>query len=234
MCASRMLRRSGIACGLVCDVLGWKADAIFQVGVGQNHKETDVLSEEWPGVLWFGCEPHPIIYRQLCEEDYPGALYNVAIGDHREVITMYSPRRHKDGSSAFRPDGECEAFLMEMMTLDGYLLDTMNSLKASRNSRILLWLDCEGSELSALRGGECFIQGVQVVNVEMTAHPPGPGRPRPLEVHRWLADHGFFLQWLHTQRVHQGEIDAVYVRGELFKPDYCCIPHEVERYENGT
>ena len=222
--ASKMLRRSGVAVGLVAECLQWRADLVVQVGVGQHHEEVDVLRKEWPGVLFRGYEPHPAMKKQLCEE-YPGTFLSVAVGDHDGEAVLHFKKQHKDGASLHRsrePGAGHEA-IVKLTTLDD-LFDT------PKHQRILLWLDCEGSELDALRGGEEFLKKVEVVNVEMTGRPPGAGWCRPLDVNRWLVDHGFWLQWIHTQRSCLGQWDGIYVRRYLFKPQFCCCPSEVERF----
>lgn len=227
--ASRMLRRSGIAVGLVAETLGdWKADTIYQVGIGQYYQEIDVLLEEWgDDVLVFGCEPHPDITKGLAGK-YPGLVARCAIGDKEGTATLYSKRKHKDGSSLY-PHKEVKEGVsydeieVQVTTLDKLFPDPIGG-------RILLWMDCEGNELAALRGGEKFIKRVEIVNIELTSCPPCEGWCSPVDVHDWLVDRGFYLIGLHTHRISSAQCDGVYVRGHLFNPKYCSVPPEITRW----
>ncbi len=216
-----------MAVGLIADALNWRADVLVQVGVGNYHQEVDVLTEEWPGLKVIGFEPHPDIFKGL-GGSYPGTVYKIAISDYVGQATLYGKRRHKDGSSIYphTSPNEREKYVehaVEVGTLDLYF--------SRPDDRVLLWLDCEGAELAALRGGEQFVKGVQVVNVELTANPPGDQWCDPLEAHRWLAERGFYNIHIHTHRIAAGQWDGVYVRKELFDPAYCCVPTETLRFE---
>lgn len=223
MCASKLLRRSGVACGLIADVLGWRADTVIQVGVGQYHQEVDVLKEEWPGVRFVGFDPCPNV-----ADDYPGILFQHAISDVDGESVFNVKKHHKDGSSLYEMDGAdgCNKIKVITKRLDSAIVVT------EATGRILLWLDCEGSELAALHGGEELLKSVEMVNVEMTANPPGKDWCRPEEVHQWLITRGFWLQWIHTGRISSGQSDYVYCRKTLFNPNYCCMPTEIQRFES--
>lgn len=242
--ASRLLRRSGISVGLVAEVLGWRPDWVIQVGVGlfheeadalkerinDDHKEEHVLKSEWPDCKFVGFEPHPDTYRQIVRK-YPGELFQVAISDGYGTTPLFTKKRHADGSSLHYHDllsddeqSKVGEVVVDVVTLDSWFADD------PPKGKILLWLDCEGSELNVLRGGENFLERVDVVNVEMASKPPSSGWCSPGEVHAYLAARGFWLQWIHTQRISAGQCDAIYVRSHLFRPEYCCVPHEVERF----
>ena len=234
MCASRMLRRSGVAVGLVAESLGWKADVVYQVGIGLNHEEMDVLMEEWgpnsetyPGsqVKIIGCEPHP---EMDFTDNYPGIVHQVALSNYEGTAKLYSKKRHKDGSS-LHPHNERGDESYKTIGVPVTTLDTL--FPRIEPGRVLLWLDCEGSELAVMQGGSAFLKQVDVVNIELTARPPGVGWCTPVQAHQYLVSQGFWLQWIHTQRIDSGQNDGVYVRPKLFKPEYCCVPHEIIRWE---
>lgn len=221
--ASKLLRRSGVSVGLISELIGWRADVIYQVGVGQYHQEVDVLKSEWPGVKFIGFEPHPAIYREI-KQEYPGELFNKAVGSYVGFLKLFWNPRHKDGASLLPTGqvGEC-ATLIPVTTLD-----SMGS--PVTDQRVLLWLDCEGFEMEVLKGAEQFIHAVDVVNVEMTSCPIAKGWSRPVDIHRWLIARGFYRQWVHTQRSSQGQYDAIYVQSKLFRSEYSCDPWEQERF----
>lgn len=224
----RLMGRSGRSVAQVAEVLEWRPDVIYQIGVGLNHQEVEIFQDEWPGVEFVSCEPDPRILKSLREEDYPGELYDVAISRYIGTGTLYTKKRHSDGSSLFQhketpKDNKFSEAVVDVTTLD-VLFGTPKRDKA------LLWLDCEGSELAALQGGEKFMERVDMVNVELTSRPPGHGWPTPEEIHDWLAAHGYYQIWLHTYRIWSMQADAVYVRANLFNPELCGNVNELKRF----
>jgi len=223
--ASKMLRRSGVAVGLVAEAIGWKADVVHQVGIGTKYEEMDVLMEEWgPNLTIIGCEPHP----EMDLSKYPGTVHQVALSNYIGTAKLHSKKRHKDGSSLHphkeRADEKYKTIEVSVTTLD---LLFPNPIAG----RLLLWLDCEGSELAVMQGGVEFLKSVSVVNIELTARPSGIGWATPVQMHKFLVERGFWLQWIHTQRIDSGQNDGIYVRSELFKPECCAIPQEIIRWE---
>ena len=222
-----LLRRSGVALYNVANLLDWSPTVIFQVGIGRYCKEVEVFREAWPEADLVGFEPHPEIVYQI---DYPGLLMRKALGQREGKARLFWNPGHLDGASIHKDATQehLEEIDVEIDTLDGY--DRKVAWRRSTD-RVLLWLDCEGSELDVLIGGEKkFIQQVDVINIELTGKPPNPDWPEPTAVNRWLLDHGFLLQYVHTQRTSSGQVDAIYVRPELFRPEYCCCPLMVEEW----
>jgi len=222
-----LLRRSGVALYNVANLLGWTPTVIFQVGIGRYCKEVDVFREAWPEAELIGFEPHPEIVYQM--QNYPGLLVRKALGRRKGQARLFWDPAHLDGASVCGDpsNDRLEEADVEIDTLDNYHAKV--AWKRA-GDRVLLWLDCEGSELDVLIGGEKFMPCVDVVNVELTGNPPRPGWPEPVVVNRWLLDHSFVLQYVHTQRASAGQVDAIYVRPELFKPEYCCCPLMVEEW----
>ena len=218
-----MLRRSGVAVGLIIDILDFNPSQMVQVGVGFNHEETKVLTEEWPNMPLVGFEAHPGIFEAV-EDDYPGVINNYAIGSARGCATLYSKRRHKDGSSLYELEGEN----VTGQAVDVYPLDDFIPLFSEKD--ILLWLDCEGSELDVLRGAYETLKRVAVINVEMTGRPStcdNTGWCKLKDVHEFMHHVGFKRQWTHTSRSTAGQYDAIYVRNDLFMPSICSCPCEI-------
>jgi len=235
--ASLLLRRSGVAVGQIAERLNnWQADLMVQVGVGLHHEEMEVLKHEWPDMLVHGFEAHPDIAKSV-RKTYPGTIHSVALRDSVGSAPLFVKRRHKDGSSLFphhiRGDEKYRSFMVDCSTLDSYQQEVYYDYDPLPK-RVLLWLDCEGSELNVLRGGWNFLSHVDVVNVEMTAKPPGDGWCDPVEVHDLLRKRGFWLQWIHTQRNVNGQSDLVYVQSQLFNPDYCCCPVSIKEWRRST
>jgi len=220
---SRLLRRSGTAVITFAHLLKWKPDAVFQVGIGLYHQEVNVMQEAWPSVRFIGCEPHPKIAASL-RKNYPGELHQCAIGERQGEATLYEKAKHKDGSGLFPHKWREQTSLKVQMTT----LDLLFPQPHSYGERLLLWLDCEGGELGALRGGERFVEHVGVINVEMTSNPPCEGWCDMMDVHHWLKARGFRRQYTHSKRSGAGQCDALYCRSELFQAKYCCEVSEFE------
>jgi FkbM family methyltransferase len=230
--ASSILRRSGVAVGQITEFLGWKADKVFIVGVGFNHKEAHVMKDGWD--LNFddiiGFEPHPVIYKKI-QDKFPGILHNMGMGSTVGRATLYSRRSHKDGSSLYpftnnTNVGVCE---VDVSTLDTYLFVDLNGFQQEslKDNNVLLWLDCEGHELEVLKGANRFLRYVDVINTEMTMKPSCEGWCDPLELHRHLKKVGFRHQSIHTNRSSAGQSDHIYVRPRLWKREYCCCIDEL-------
>jgi len=235
-----LMRRSGVAICLIAHHLEWEPCTIIQVGIGQYHKEVEVMHEVWPNAKFIGFEAHPDIAIEvtkpvfddedrLIQEPYPGRVINKAVADYVGTSELFVKKNHKDGCSLYgvieqQNRDEYSSLQVEVTTLQEHL-------KWEPCKRpILLWLDCEGGEAAVLRGSYPFIDCVDVVNVEMTAKPLGPKWCTPSEVDALLCEDGFFQQWVHTQRSSAGQYDAIYVQKRLFRPEYCCNVREVNRW----
>ena len=224
-----LFRRSGLAVSKISNNLGWQPDIIYQIGVGGYHKELDVFLEDWPDIKIYGCEPHPRVIRKI--KKYPGVLHQVAITDQVGRAMLWDKARHRDGSSMVTGDDwEGKEVEVETTTLD-VLFPKDKGFPRLGDNQVLLWLDCEGSEVNALKGGTDFIEGVDVVNVELVSSTPSERWGTPVEIYNLLAKHDFYIQWLHTQRNHTGQCDAIFVKERLFDPRLCCVPTEMARYE---
>lgn len=224
---SGILRRSGVSVCLVCDRLEWEPSTIYQIGVGQYHKEVDVFREAWPGVELHGVEAHPGIYESL-KGKYPGKLYGYAVVANSCIgfTDFVIKKHHGDGSSLLLdPDGQ-KGF--ETVRVQAYTIQEIFGMDSNVDS--MLWLDCEGAETAALAGAGTFLDHVEVINVEMTPKPPPDFKSyaKPVDIFEFLVDRGYFLQWIHTQRGTQ--YDAIFVSTRLFRPEFCCVPQEVMRW----
>ena len=213
----KFVRRSGVSVCLIADLLEWAPKLIIQVGLGQDAHETAPMKRLWEDVEFVGFEAHPDIARTV-GKTYPGTVINAALSDSKGSTSIYTPPRHKDGSSLFCPvdAANINETRVQVATADDFFYP-------DKHPR-LLWLDCEGSELNVLKGAKELLPTIEVINIEMTARPTNPNWCTPEQCHAFLMDAGFVRQWVHTQRTHAGQYDAIYVRHHLFRPEYCCCP----------
>lgn len=220
---SRLARRSGAAVVQIAELLFWQPDVVYHVGVGLNHVEAHIMKGEcWPAAKLIGFEPNPVTYADI-HATYPGELRKVALSNRCEIARFYQPNRHRDGSSLFPRASDDIVYEVEVWTLDALYPD------GPGGARCLLWVDAEGNDLAVLEGAQRFIAGVQMVNIETTG-TAAPGWGDQSQVDRWLREHGFRRQWVHTQRIHAGQQDCIYVRDEIFDPAICPCPCQLEGF----
>lgn len=228
---SKIKRRSGKAVTEYMKLIEFAPEEAFFVGVGINHAEVDCLLEEWPDIAIYGFEPHPDTFQSI-KRTFPGILYNKAVSNYVGKAKLYSKPRHADGASFYQKidekvRAECVEFEVAVTTLDNMFVK-----REPGSTKGLLWLDCEGEENNVLEGAERFIvdSGISVVNVELTGKPRSEGWCRPVDVHNLLMDYGFLPAWCHTTRSCIGQCDLIYLRKEIFRPEYCSIPDSINRY----
>lgn len=82
----------------------------------------------------------------------------------------------------------------------------------------MLWLDLQGAELSALKGGENLLANISVIVTEVEFSELYEGQPLYREVKGWLEDHGFVLiggtfKFPKDRNQHFG--DALFIRKTL-------------------
>lgn len=193
-------------------------------GVGVSADEAVAFSAMWPNAEIIGFEPNPHTFEGL-KPVFPGTLLCSAISDKPGTQSLFFRHSWKNGSTLHKPAEvgyrECK---VPVIRLD----DVVNPAKGS-----LLWLDCEGYELNALRGGEEFIKNIDAVNIEITGRPRSDGWCKPTDVHQWLKDHGFKQVYVHSIRTVRGQFDAIYVRNEFVKSDMCACLDSLQQENQG-
>lgn len=187
-------------------VRGGAPGALYDLGVGPK-TEWRTLSRKYPTMRCFGCEPLPSQYEQLIQAGFPGPLAQVAIGDREGTqLLHYSPTDVKVASLFPVPyaAATCE---VKVWTLDRF------DENMGQPDRILLWMDIEGSELAALRGGPRLLASGRVrwINLEerRNGHQPAEGWCDPKELHAYLTGSGFVRVADYNR--HPTHQDAIYV-----------------------
>jgi FkbM family methyltransferase len=183
--------------------------ALYDIGVGPK-SEWRTLGKAYPKMLIFGCEPHPTQHEALLKAKFPGPLAKVAIGEQEGVATLHVPTHDLKCCSLLAvryANATCE---VPVWTLDRF--DT----QMGSPDRILLWLDVEGSELSALRSGPGLLASGRIrwINLEerRKGHCPVPGWCEPEELHAFLTNHGYVrIADYNRHATHQ---DAIYAHRE--------------------
>jgi FkbM family methyltransferase len=180
--------------------------ALYDIGVGLK-SEWRTLRKLYPQLKVFGCEPHPATYQSLLRDGFPGALAKVAIGEAEGKATLFDIAADAKRASLL-PLAESE----RQIPTDVWTLDR----EMGRQDRILLWMDIEGSELPALRGGTELLESGRVrwINLEERRNGdcPASGWTDPAELHAFLTSHGFVRDADYNR--HPTHQDAIYVHRE--------------------
>lgn len=214
MSKSQAHRRSGSAVVEYLYECGITPDALVMAGVGVDAGEGRHFKNVWPHATLIGFEPNPITVDGLAPM-WPGFLYEKALSNVPGKSVLHFRHSHKNGSSLFDPgDRKSTSVAVETTTLD-------EAFKNDTYNQAVLWLDCEGYELQALRGGVEFLKQVVAINIEMTGRPRSPGWPAPVDVHRFLKWQGFRQVYTHTIRTVRGQFDAIYLKESHIKPEMC-------------
>jgi len=147
--------------------------AMYDIGVGLK-TEWLTLGKIWPEMKIFGCEPCLRNYFKILPK-FPGKLFPVALGDKPGKRILY-----------LHPKNPTEVEV-PVWTLDYF------DYVADRPDNILLWMDIEGAELLALKGGQKLIESKRVkwINLEQHFEPRAEGWVEPEQLHQFLVAAGY-------------------------------------------
>jgi FkbM family methyltransferase len=183
--------------------------ALYDIGVGPK-SEWRALRKRYRKLKVYGCEPHPATYQTLLRDGFPGPLLNVAIGEADDTATLFDIADDAKRASLL-PLGDSE----RQIPTDVWTLDRFDR-EMGRQDRILLWMDIEGTELAALRGGTELLDSGRVrwINLEERRNGdcPAAGWTDPAELHSFLTSHGFVRAADYNR--HPTHQDAIYVHRE--------------------
>lgn len=191
---------------VICRFIRGNPDAMYDIGVGPK-SEWRTLGKKYPRMRIFGCEPHPLTREAVLAAGFPGPLANVAIGENEGTATLYDVGPTMMQSTLFPRAGITRQFEVTVQSLDRF------DMNAGQPDRILLWMDIEGSELSALRSGRRLLASGRVrwINLEerRKGNRPIDGWCTPKELRQFLADLGF--KHVLDYNRHPTHQDVIYV-----------------------
>lgn len=196
---------------------------IIEAGAFQGHG-TVVMAQKWPHAVIYAFEPVPEIFNKLIEKTKDIErinCYQLALSDASGSAVFYvaekpeKPGRPTQAGSLLVPTQRLSWSPMiynhnieiEMITLDDW------AKKQQVNQVDFLWLDVQGNELAALKGGISLIKTVTVIYVEVHFIEAYEKQPIFEEVTCWLHDQGFtLLAQDFTDRTSWFFGNAVFVR----------------------
>jgi FkbM family methyltransferase len=183
--------------------------ALYDLGVGLK-SEWRTLRKIYRRLQLFGCEPHPQTYQTLRDNSFPGVLMNVAVGESDGRATLFDVADDPMQASLLPVPNATAETPVEVWSLDRF------DREMGHQDRVLLWLDIEGSELPALRGGRELLDSGRVrwINLEerRRGHHPAKGWTDSTEMHLFLSKVGYVrVATYNRHRTHQ---DVIYVHPE--------------------
>lgn len=177
--------------------------AMYDIGVGPK-TEWRTLTELYPRMRLCGCEPNPAMYEKLLRLKFPGLLAKVAIAEEDGERELHVDP--KALNSSFFPTAAAKT-KVKCWTLDRF------DEEMGQPDRVLLWMDIEGSELAALRGGPKLLSSGRVrwINLEERRHDRHllvDGWADPHEIRKLLEGYGY--RRVRAYNVHPTHQDAIY------------------------
>lgn len=171
---------------------------ILEAGA-QFGEDTSWMSEMWPQGIIFAFEPSPESYPSLVKvsEKYKNVFAEqLALSDS---IGQFSFYLSGGASSLLRPSDSFNAdyfhadldhpITVNVTTLDEWAKQT------EVNKIDFMWLDMEGNELNALKGGLSILQTVKVIYTEVNLQTFWIGCVKYEELTAWLESNGFEKIW---------------------------------------
>ncbi len=172
---------------------------LLNIGVGPiPHNEAEVFNKRWPKMRIIGLEPHVHVFKQR-HKNYPGKLYQWALWSIPCLKTLTVVRQSKGKSSMLEPDerwiGKWSYKSEKVCSQEIVVCVTMDQLDEALGfpKDIFLWMDIEGAELEALKGGRRLLESGRVkwINLEVSVQPRRIGEPSEDDLSDFLGQYGF-------------------------------------------
>ncbi len=191
---------------------------LLNIGVGPlQHNEAEVFKAKWPEIKIVGLEPNPDTFTERVS-GYPGKIYPWGLWSVSCLKTLTMVKEAKGKSSMLEPDPKwkgrwsyknskvCRKEVVSCVTLDQ--LD--KALKFPKD--IFLWMDIEGAELEALKGGHELLKSGKVkwIDLEIGIQTRRVKEPSEDDISLLLKKYGFSVNMRYSTGSHFGNV--VYTR----------------------
>lgn len=154
-------------------------NCVVQVGVGRGGELAAMLPAiGYPRLIGF--EPSPTFKKFWDAKGYPGEYLVAAVCERDGKARFYpvsdAPMKRAEAGTLYKSGDEPGWVDVSTTTLDTF----MRGMPDLANYKILLWMDCEGAELDALKCASSFLRSCVAVECEFHDRQHEPGRlPAP-------------------------------------------------------
>ena len=181
--------------------------ALYDIGVGPK-TEWKYLGEHYPEMDVYGVEANPDMCTRIIESGFRGVLLNKAVFDRPGFLELKVYRDDGLDASLLSIDKRrvSKRHNIECITLDE--VDRLFGYK----SGILLWMDIEGAELSALKSAPNLMSSKRVswINLEVRENPPWADGCTASDIDTFLLGHGYKKIVEYNRHPHIGHYDVIY------------------------
>ena len=159
--------------------------------------DTRAMARHWPAAVIHAFEPVPELF-ELLRVNVQGLTgvrcHRLALGEVTGEAPMWLSSGASDGSSSMRPPkthltSHPDVLFETVATVQSVALDEWSNEHDVLPD--LLWLDLQGAELDALRGGEAVLEYVRLIHAEVALIEEYEGGALYPVLRSWLAQRGF-------------------------------------------
>ncbi len=174
---------------------------ILEAGAA-NGENTVEMANFWPAATIHAFEPVPaaktLVDQKTTAMKQRVHTYPCALGDQSGVFTLHvsgsGDGNATQSSSLLKPSGHHEeyGFVVFEDTVEVEVVQLDAWAESHGVKRLdFLWLDMQGFELRALKGGTEILKSVSAIQIEVQHTELYDGAPLYPEVKAWLRQHGF-------------------------------------------
>lgn len=183
---------------------GIEPKVLFNIGVGHRpHCEAMAFKKIWPDIRNIGIEPNINTFLDR-RSDFPGEIYPWALWSTSCLKELSTSKLYKGHSSLLLPDSRWvrtethkpELVKNQQLIVSCITLDQLDQAFGCLDD-IFLWMDIEGAELEALKGGNKLLGSGRVkwIDMEVSHEIRRVGDPSEDDLCTYLKDFGFSIKY---------------------------------------
>lgn len=181
-------------------------NTVYDIGA-RDCAESVAMSKCWPAARIVAFEPNPNTIA-ACRKNaagWPITVVHSAVGDSDAPVTLHVSTTENQGySSLFTPSGKYDCVepmpfvdvMVPCVRLASYIQDTQTPPPD------FLWMDCQGSELSVLRGLGKHLADVKGIWTEYLLDEMYVGNPILSDLNEFLERSGFSMRYKKDVTFH--------------------------------